>query len=77
MSSLNTKQKTLIRKPCQQNFSMTKKAQAKIKKPNSAHQFIPELSITLMLFEENVHGAFLDASDIHSGETGLKTCQGV
>lgn len=59
---------------------MTKKAQAKIKRPNSAHQFIPELSITLMLFEENVHGAFsafLDASDIQWSGTGLKTCQAV
>lgn len=54
---------------------MTKKAKAKIKKPNSAYQFVPVQSITLMLFEKNLHGAFLDASGIQTTGTGLKTCQ--
>lgn len=30
-----------------------------------------------MLFEKNIHGASLDASDIQSSGTGLKTCQAV
>jgi len=71
MSPLNRQHKNLIGKPCQQNFSMTKKAKAKIKKPNSAYQFVPAQSITLMLFEKNLHGAFLDASGIQTTGTGL------
>lgn len=75
MSPLNREQKNLIGKPCQQSFSMTKKAKAKMKKPNGAYQFVPEQSITLMLFEKNLHGAFLDASSIQTTGTGLQTCQ--
>lgn len=55
---------------------MTKKAKAKIKQPNGAYQFVPVQSITLMLFEKKLHGAFLDASGIQITGTGLKTCQG-
>lgn len=54
---------------------MTKKAKAKIKKPNGAYQFVPAQSITLMLFEKNLHGAFWDATGIQTTETGLKACQ--
>lgn len=43
---------------------MTRKAKAKIKKPNSAYQVVPAQSIALLLFEKNLHGAFWDASGI-------------
>lgn len=73
MSPLNRQHKNLIGKPCQQNFSITKKAKAKIKKPNSAYQFVPVQSITLKLLEKNFRGAFLDAPGIQTTGRGLKT----